>query len=130
MRIFGYCGLVQTHPLRSRPDPADAALVAATFKALSDPTRARMVLALAEGEMAVGDLVLLTEAPQSTVSRHLANLRAARLVAARRHGSNVYYSVTSSHVVDMVLQAFSYAEHERLGLPDHARSGSRPPSMH
>ncbi len=57
--------------------------------------------------------------PQSTVSRHLGLLRSAAVVKTRRETTQVYYRLADAHVAQLVLQAFSHAQHERLGLPDH-----------
>jgi DNA-binding transcriptional ArsR family regulator len=110
---------VDRHPLPAPPAPADVDLVTRTFRALSDATRARTVLALGTGESTVSELVTLLHLPQSTVSRHLATLRAAGVVTARRDGNHVHYRLANSHVGDMVREAFAHAEHDRLGLPDH-----------
>lgn len=61
------------------------------FKALSDETRLRILALLGTGELCVCDLVAVLELPQSTVSRHLAYLRNAGLVADRRQGVWMYY---------------------------------------
>jgi DNA-binding transcriptional ArsR family regulator len=90
-----------------------------TSAALAEPTRARIILILAESERMVGELVQLLDVPQSTVSRHLAVLRASNLVSARREANCVFYRLSSSHIGDMVREAFSHAEHERLNLLDH-----------
>ena len=55
------------------------------FKSLSDPTRLSCLLLLsAEQELCVCELVEALDAPQSLVSRHLAQLRAAGLVEDER----------------------------------------------
>jgi len=113
---------MERHAISTTPHPADLASVAKTFKALSDPTRARLILLLSEGEQAVTELVEALHAPQSTVSRHLAVLRSAELVATRRAGVMVYYRLASSHVGDLAYQAFAHAEHERLGLLDEGET--------
>jgi DNA-binding transcriptional ArsR family regulator len=123
---------VDIHRVSPRPHADDLRAVTTTFRALAEPTRARLVLALLGGECPVGDLVALLEAPQSTVSRHLAVLRAAGLVASRREANRVHYRLANAHVRDLVVQAFSHAEHERLALPDHpgrdeARGDARAP---
>lgn len=110
---------MRRHDLAPEPHPHDRASVVATFKALADDTRVRLVLRLLEGERNVTELVAALDAPQSTVSRHLAVLRHAYVVAARRDGASIYYRLTDAHVGDLVRQAFSHAEHDRLGLPDH-----------
>ncbi|HDR46986.1 MAG TPA: ArsR family transcriptional regulator [Geoalkalibacter subterraneus] len=66
------------------------------FKALSDPTRLRIVALLLEGELCVCDLMAVLGLPQSTVSRHLANLRHAGLVEDERRGVWMFYRLASS----------------------------------
>lgn len=118
------------HDLARKPHPVDLLAVIKTFKALSDPIRLRIVLLLVHGEQPVCDLVTSLELPQSTVSRHLALLRAAELVETRRAGSHVHYRIANAHLGDLVLQAFSHAEHERLGLPDHESRTGLPAASH
>lgn len=64
------------------------------FAALSDATRLRLLRLLRAGETCVCDLVDGIEAPQPTISRHLAVLRAAGLVRARRDGVWMHYALT------------------------------------
>jgi ArsR family transcriptional regulator len=64
------------------------------FRALADPTRLRILHLLLPGEICVGDLVTLLEQPQPTASRHLAYLRRAGLVRARKDGLWCFYSLT------------------------------------
>ncbi|RMG30045.1 MAG: ArsR family transcriptional regulator, partial [Methanobacteriota archaeon] len=47
------------------------------FKALSEPIRLRILLLLTKGELSVKDLTRALDLPQSTVSRHLSQLRVA-----------------------------------------------------
>ena len=65
--------------------------VAALCRALGDPTRLRLVALLSQGELCVCHLHTALGLPQPAVSRHLAVLRAAGLVASRRHGTWVHY---------------------------------------
>ena len=60
-------------------------------KALSHPSRLMMLDALAEGEMCVSDLTKLVGADQSTVSKHLAVLKNAGIVADRKDGVMTRY---------------------------------------
>lgn len=110
---------MKQHRVPSEPSGEDLARVSQLFKALSDPTRLRLVLRLREGERSVGQLVAALGQPQSTVSRHLALLKGAALVAARRDTTSVYYRLADGHVAALVEEAFSHAQHERLGLPGH-----------
>jgi DNA-binding transcriptional ArsR family regulator len=80
---------------RSRPEAGLADLVAARFRALGDPTRLTLALALREGrELCVCDLSWIAERAQNLVSHHMRSLRAEGLVRSRREGKMVMYSLT------------------------------------
>ncbi len=64
------------------------------FRAFSDRNRLRILHALQDGEMCVGDIVTVLQAPQPRVSRHLAYLRRAGLVVARKIGLWNFYSLS------------------------------------
>ena len=64
-----------------------------TFKALADPIRLRVLAAVAEEELTVGEVQEVVESVQSSVSRNLAILRDAGFVQDRKEGTNVYFSV-------------------------------------
>ena len=61
------------------------------LKALADETRVRIVMALRGRELCVCQITELVELAQSTVSKHMAILRQARLVEARKDGRWIYY---------------------------------------
>jgi ArsR family transcriptional regulator, arsenate/arsenite/antimonite-responsive transcriptional repressor len=63
------------------------------FRACADRTRLRVLRLLRSGELCVGDVVAALRLPQPKVSRHLAYLRRARLVVARREGAYRYYTL-------------------------------------
>jgi ArsR family transcriptional regulator len=65
------------------------------FRAAADPTRLRVLHLLLEGELCVGDLVTLLGQPQPTASRHLAYLRRAGLVRARKAGLWSFYALAA-----------------------------------
>ena len=111
---------MQHRPVSEHPGPGDLARVSEIFKTLSEPIRVQLVLLLIEGERSVAGLVEALAQPQSTVSRHLAMLRSAEVVKTRREATHVYYRLADAHVAQLVQQAFSHAQHERLELPDHA----------
>ena len=64
------------------------------FQAFADPTRLRILNLLGQGELCVCHLVEVLEAPQPKVSRHLALLRRAGLVAVRVEGPWRHYRLT------------------------------------
>ena len=63
------------------------------FQTLADPTRLRIVEALADGEHAVGDIVRAVDIDQSGVSRHLRILGEAGFVTMRPDGPRRLYSL-------------------------------------
>lgn len=67
--------------------------IADRLKALSDATRLEILHALEHGERNVGDLLGVVGGSQANLSKHLARMRHAGIVAARRDGTNVYYRV-------------------------------------
>jgi DNA-binding transcriptional ArsR family regulator len=66
---------------------------AALLKQVSDPTRLRIILMLAEGERHVGAISEVVDQSQPAVSHHLALLRHGRLIAPRRQGKNNFYGL-------------------------------------
>lgn len=68
------------------------------FKTLSHPTRLRILDALREGELTVGDVQERLDVPQSTASQHFAALRSRDLVEARREGTSVWYRVSDETI--------------------------------
>ena len=70
---------------------------AAVFKVLADPTRLRLAVLLSiQGETCVCALVEALDAPQYKVSRHLAIMRNAGVIEARREGTWMYYQLSQA----------------------------------
>jgi DNA-binding transcriptional ArsR family regulator len=65
------------------------------LKALSNPDRLLLMCHLAEGEQCVGELEMASGISQPTLSQQLGVLREEGLVATRREGKNIYYSIDS-----------------------------------
>jgi ArsR family transcriptional regulator, arsenate/arsenite/antimonite-responsive transcriptional repressor len=72
------------------------------FKALSDPTRREILRMLGRRDMSVGEIVDKFAMSQPSISRHLAVLRNAGLVVARREGQNVVYGLDTTVMQDVV----------------------------
>lgn len=86
-------------------------IVAQMFKALSDPTRIRILNYLYESERAVKDIAEHLSFNQSAVSHQLRFLKNLRLVKFRREGTTMYYSVADQHVLSLLQQAIDHAKH-------------------
>jgi DNA-binding transcriptional ArsR family regulator len=83
-------------------DPRELTRLAAVFKALGDPGRLRLVLALRDGEMCVCDLAAFLGVSESAVSHQLRRLRDLGLVRNRRAGQCLYYSLNDHHVDEIL----------------------------
>jgi DNA-binding transcriptional ArsR family regulator len=89
-------------PFRLPDAPVRADLVARYFRALSDPTRLRILQILRYEELSVGELVERTGVPQPQVSNHLACLRWCGFVVSRREGRVVLNRVGDERVVQLL----------------------------
>lgn len=117
-------------PSTPRPAPAqitDAQLdaAAATFDLLSAPTRLHLVWLLTQDEFDVTTLAELTEISVPATSQHLAKLRAAGVVSARRDGRRQLYRVDDPHVRGIVRRIFSHIAADGTLTPDARKP--RPP---
>ncbi|WP_188453371.1 ArsR/SmtB family transcription factor [Virgibacillus oceani] len=86
-------------------------VVSQTFKALSDPTRIRILHLLFHKEYPVNGIAENLQLRQSTVSHQLRFLKNLRLVKYRREGTTLYYSHDDEHVMHMLKQTIDHACH-------------------
>jgi DNA-binding transcriptional ArsR family regulator len=91
-------------------DEASVAALSETFKVLGDPTRVRILDALAREEVPVCDLAETLGLTQSAVSHQLRLLRNARLVKARRDGQHIYYTLDDQHIVRLFEQGLEHVQ--------------------
>jgi ArsR family transcriptional regulator len=85
--------------------------VADLFAVLADPTRLRLVAALADHELCVCDLAATLGLSESAVSHQLRLLRERGLVRARRDGRLVYYALDDDHVATLYAGALDHVAH-------------------
>ena len=86
----------------SHPLPDDLVeLIAERFRALSEPTRIKLLDRLREGEATVLDLTEALGTTQQNVSKHLGVLHRAGIVARRRKGNFVYCSIADAGVLEL-----------------------------
>lgn len=91
--------------LASMPSEGDVAEMAARFKAISEPSRLKILFALAGGELCVDHVGEAVNANQSAVSHQLRILKDNRIVKCRRLGKKVLYSIADEHVLSMMRSA-------------------------
>ena len=93
----------------ARPDE-DYALLAETFRALGDASRAKILHALLSQELCVCDLAALTGISESAVSQHMRVLRGLRLVRNRKVGRVVYYSLEDACIRALLTVALTHLD--------------------
>ncbi|MEN3950317.1 metalloregulator ArsR/SmtB family transcription factor [Iodidimonas sp. SYSU 1G8] len=72
------------------------------LRSIAHPQRLLVLCQLSQGERSVGELAELLDMRQSTLSQHLARLKAEGLLAARREGTMVFYSLERREVVPVI----------------------------
>ncbi len=83
---------------RELPDIEVLFELADLFKVFGDSTRLRIMVTIADNEMAVLNLAETLNMEQSTVSHQLRVLRQNKLVRVRREGKQIFYSLDDEHV--------------------------------
>lgn len=94
------------------PDDEGVERASALLKAVADPTRLRMLSALALEELCVHDLAQVSGISESATSHQLRLLRAHRLVAHRKVGRTVYYRLNDQHVTLLIGNALEHARED------------------
>lgn len=81
-----------------RLTPKQVELVAERFRALAEPARLHLLIALRDGDQSVGELVEATGLATANVSKHLQQLHGAGYVTRRKEGLFVVYGLAGTHV--------------------------------
>jgi DNA-binding transcriptional ArsR family regulator len=95
--------------MSDKPDERQLQAAAAMFDALSDPSRLRTLMLLAGNELSVSEIAAAEGEKMTTVSARLQILHAARLIARRRRGKSIIYSIADDHVLTLVENAVAHA---------------------
>lgn len=85
--------------------------LARLFEALSDPTRVRIIAALIDGEIGVGELVERIGLTKSAVSHQLRGLRDKRLIRTRKQGRNVFVCIDDEHIIELFQRGLDHVLH-------------------
>ncbi|MCH5315107.1 MAG: winged helix-turn-helix transcriptional regulator [Eubacterium sp.] len=80
------------------------------FKVFSDSTRIRILVALFEGELCVGDIAQRLEISQTAISHQLRILKQNHLIKYRRNGKSMIYSLADEHVKTIIDCATEHVE--------------------
>ena len=87
--------------------PTDSVIaeMGARFKAISEPSRLKILLALSAGELCVDHITEAVGGNQSATSHQLRTLKDNRIVKCRREGKKVLYSISDGHILTMIEMA-------------------------
>lgn len=86
--------------------------LAEVFKVFGDSTRIRILYAMLDYELCVGDLTERLKLSQSSISHQLRILKDAKLVKYRREGKQIYYSLDDEHVKKIIRMGLEHLEEE------------------
>ena len=84
--------------------------LAELFRVFGDSTRIKILYALFESELCVGDIARLLGLSQSSVSHQLRLLKSSKLVKFRREGKAIFYSLDDEHVRSMIALGMEHVE--------------------
>jgi DNA-binding transcriptional ArsR family regulator len=91
-------------------------LIARRLRVVGDPTRIRLLDRLRDGEQSVNELAAGLGAGQQNVSKHLAVLAGAGVLARRRDGNHVYYRIADGDVLVLCERVCGSLEHQLEAL--------------
>ena len=92
--------------------PSDDLLfdIAEVFEVFGDTTRMKIISALLESELCVGDISEITDSTQSAISHQLRILKQSKLVKFRREGKTIFYSLDDDHIAQIVKKGSEHIE--------------------
>jgi len=100
------------------PTDERAAVAAAGFAMLADPTRLKLLWLLSHHEHDVATLAGLARTTPAIASQHLAKLRLAGLVTLRPVGKHRVYTIKGGHLRSLIQEALFHADHQVSGVDD------------
>jgi len=96
---------------KTLPANEEITRMADIFKALSDPSRLKIVLALLTQEHCVCDIAAICSQTDSAISHQLRILRTLKIVKNRRAGKIIYYSIDDDHVTALIDMSLHHVRH-------------------
>ncbi|MBU1342940.1 MAG: metalloregulator ArsR/SmtB family transcription factor [Proteobacteria bacterium] len=97
--------------IKTIPPREDIEQMADIFKALSDPSRLKIVLALLHQEHCVCDIAVICQQSDSAISHQLRILRTLKILKNRRDGKSIYYSIDDDHVISLINMSLKHVRH-------------------
>ncbi len=97
--------------IHTLPIAEDVVEMANIFKALSDPSRLKIVLALLNQEHCVCDIAAICTQSESAISHQLRILRTLKIVKNRREGKMLFYTLDDDHVAALINMSLDHVKH-------------------
>jgi DNA-binding transcriptional ArsR family regulator len=111
-------GPAEAGPVSTEPTRLQLRSAAATFALLGSAPRLHLAWLMAHETSDVGTLARRVGLSIPTASQHLAKLRLAGIVSARREGRHTYYTIEDPHVLTMLDQVFGHIAPDGTLAPD------------
>jgi DNA-binding transcriptional ArsR family regulator len=92
-----------------------------TFKALSDPTRRKVLQLLREHDMTAGEIARHFDSSKPTLSRHFSVLREAELIQRTRNGSTITYRLNVTVLEEVLIAMMQMFNVDMEGMKDEKR---------
>ncbi len=93
----------QIYKLREKvPSDEELYTMAGIFKAISDPTRLKIIYLLRHGELCACEIIAVLEKPQPTVSHHLSILKNVGLLKWRKEGIWMHYQLSDPQIIEII----------------------------
>ena len=87
---------------RNIPEDEDPTITANALKAMAHPLRWKILCALGNQEMSVGEIVEQTGTSQSNISQHLEQLRNKNIVTSRKEANRIYYRIRTGKLLELI----------------------------
>lgn len=107
------------------PDDGETALIAETFKVISDPTRLKILFLLCHSEQCVNGIAAYAEMSPPAVAHHLRLLKSNGLLSARRDGKEVFYTLADTEYASTVHRTIDTVFGCKCSVCSGAKSGRK-----
>lgn len=95
---------------KNQPDDEYLYELSDLFRIFGDSTRIKILYALLDAELCVGDIADVLDLSQSSVSHQLRVLKNAKLVKFRREGKSIFYALDDDHVKNILNLGMEHVE--------------------
>lgn len=92
-------------------DSTSANRITEVLKAVAHPVRLQIIAALEKKELCVGDIMAAVGGKQAITSQQLNMMRTRGVLASRRDGNKVYYSIADRNIIKLLECMYAHCDH-------------------